>query len=309
MTITRRLPNSDLTRVTAINAAHNKNGLTPPGTGPLSANTITRLNTMFSDYNTALTNRGVAKSGQTTNTPAKDAQMEHTRTFVNHFIQVFNLGVRRGKYPAGHRSFYQLEVGSDAVPDLESEANVLTWANRIVTGDPLRVAAGGAAMTNPDVVEVQTSLTATMTLFNSQSTLADALDAAEESVETLNALADSLIKRIWDEVEAFFGEEAPASMRENARRWGVVYITTGPAAVLVGFVKDSGGVVQVGREVTLLDSGATAITDSNGRYEIETHLTGQVTLTAHPGEAHGMQIVNIPEHTTGITINVPDIIW
>ncbi|MBL0309456.1 MAG: hypothetical protein IPP77_07230 [Bacteroidetes bacterium] len=307
MTITRRLPNSNLTRQNALNKANNTNAVEP---GTLTPTTIGRLGSMNTNFNNGLTAWANAKSGQTTNTPTKDAQVEGTRMFVSHFIQVFNLGVKRNKYPAGNRSFYQLDVSSEAVPNLDKEEDVISWANRLVAGDPNRVAAGGAPMENPNISEVQSILISANTFIAQQVSFANILDAAEEAVDVLNIEADKVIKKVWDEVETFYNEESPESMRENARRWGVVYMTEGPPATLVGFVKNSGGGVEVGRVVTLEDSGATATTDGTGRYQIDTKLTGDVTLRVHGEEdAAGRVVVNIPEHEGAVTINVADILW
>lgn len=309
-TIYRRLPVTDLSRQVALNFALNKNLITPPGTGPLSATTITRLTAMSASYNSLLTARATAKAQQTSLTPAKDAAVEILRRYVSHFIQVFNLGVARSKYPAADRSYYQLPVSSSAVPNLDDQENVIQWASRLITGDPLRVAAGGAAMANPDIAEVQAAHVAVGTQYDAHSLASEALDTAEEAVAAANPEADKLIKRIWDEVETFYGEEDAPSKRENARRWGVVYVTEGNVATLTGLVKNTEGNPMPDITVTLLQSGATAITNPEGRYSIATNLIGTATLTAHGhDDPSGLQIVEIPEHTEAITINVPDITY
>jgi len=309
-TIQRRLPQTNITRQRALNTAFNKNSITPPGTGPLTTTTETRLGTTRTAYNNALIAHNSAKADQTTNTPLKDAEIENLRMYVSHFMQVFNLGVARNKYPAGHRAYYQLNVGSSAVPNLDQEDNVILWANNLVTGDPLRITAGGVAMANPSIAEVQAALTSTMTAFNAYSAFAEALDTAEEALEDLNPDTDSLIKRVWDEVETFYGEEEPSSKRENARRWGVIYISTAQAT-LTGLVKEA-GVPRPDTDVTLDQTGTVVRTNSEGRYTIVTNLIGDATLSVHgpaPENPTGHQFVVIPDHNDDITINVPDIIW
>lgn len=309
--LTRKLPGTDISRQRALNTAKNKNDITTPGTGPLTANTETRLNAMNGNYNSALTDRANAKAGQTANTPVKDAAIENLRMYVSHFIQVFNLGVRRSVYVAAHRSFYQLNVNSEALPNMEDEDDVLLWANRLVTGDAQRILAGGAAMANPSIAQVTTVQTATVTIFNAHSLLSEALDTAEEALAALNDDTDSLIKRVWDEVETFFGEEEPSSKRENARRWGVIYVTSGAPATLTGLVKEA-GVGRPNTEVLLVETGLTAITNAEGRYSMQTNFTGNCVLAVHggpPDNPTGNVDVTIPEHADAITINVDDILW
>lgn len=309
-TISRRLPKSDQDRLVALNTALNKNNITPPGTGPLTANTIARLVAMVATYISLLTARATAKAQQTTLTPQKDAVYEILRRFISHFIQVFNLGVARGKYPAADRSYYQIPVSSAAVPNLDQQDNANQWASNLITGDPLRVAAGGAAMANPDIAEVEAAFAAAGIQYNAHNLASEALDNAEEAVANTNPEADSLIKRIWDEVETFYGEEEASSKRENSRRWGVVYVSEGPLATLTGLVKNTEGNPVADIIVTLLQTGATATTNAEGRYSLQTNLIGTATLTAHgPDDPSGIQIIQIPEHTEAITIEVDDITY
>jgi len=308
--ITRRLPKSNISRELAIRQAHHKMTIVLPPAMALTPNTQTRLAAMETDYPLALNAVAVAQAALSGNTAPKDLAVNRTRTFVSHFIQVFNFGVARGKYPAAHRAFYMLDVSSAALPDLASELDVQLWANRLVEGDASRITAGGLPMANPDAAEVETEREATLLLFANQSTLADALDTAQEALETLNTEADKLIKRVWDEVETFYGEEAPESMRENARQWGVVYITEGPSAILTGLVKNGAGAPQAGKTVTLVQTGATAVTNAEGRYEISTKQVGAATLRVTEGAppVDYDAATTIPEDHDGVTITVADIV-
>lgn len=307
-TITRKLPNSNLARQKALNFAENKSQSVTPPVQALSAATIVRLTAMVTNYNTSLQNVAIAQAQLTQNTLLKAPAIESTRMFTSHFIQVFNLGVARGKYSAAERSYFMLEVSSNALPALDTETDVMQWASRIVNGDVPRLAAGGAPMVNPDAAEVDTALTAASNLFTTQSNLAQQLDTRQEALEELNTEADKLIKRVWDEVETFYGEEEPDSMRSDAREWGVVYITKGPAATLTGLVKNAAGNGVEGATVELTESGATTTTNHEGRYTLTTAVVGEVTLlTTFPALPPVNTVIQIPEHDNALTIEVPDI--
>jgi len=306
--ITRRLPQSNLARQKALNQAKEKQSTVPPGSEVLRATTVTTLSSQTPVYNNALQDVAVAQSNLSGNTADKDPKMEDSRMFTSQFIQVFNFGVRRKKYPANHRAHYQLAVDSEAVPNLDAEADVLLWGQRIVDGDVTRLAAGGAPMTNPDAAEVDAKQDAALAAFNLQSTLADALDAKQELVDDLNVDADTLIKRVWDEVESFYNDEAPDSKRANAREWGVVYITEGVTNTVTGLVKNTGGVPQPGADVVIVQSGADTVTNPEGRYSQPTNLTGTITIRVTLGTLKGETTVVIPENAEGQTINVGDIV-
>ncbi len=309
MSITRRLPQTIFGRQLALNQGLGKQNSLPPGTVILNPATVTRLSAETPLYNAGLLAVGNAQAALSNHTPVKDAAIDSCRLYTGHFITVFNLGVRRGKYTAGQRAHFLLDVTSEAQPPMDSDGDTLTWAHRLLAGDPPRVLAGGAAMANPDISEVQTQTTAADTAFTTQSNLSDDLDARQEEVDDLNEDVDSLIKRVWDEVEAFYGEEEPESKRANARHWGVVYVTEGPPAVLSGLVKDGTGAPRAGATVTIPSTGATTTTNSEGRYTLNTTTLGTITLKATYGAlAAATATVEIPEHTTGIDIEVPDMV-
>ncbi len=308
MAVARKLPNTNLGRERAIDLAALRQSAVPVGGSILHPTTETRLAAMKTAYDDALADIAAAQANLSVNTPDKTAKMELVRTVVSQFIQVFNMGVSRNKYPAAHRAYYQLEVGSETVPNLDTDSDALLWAKHLAEGDPVRVAAGGAAMANPDLAELTAARNPAILAYGLQTSLSGALDTSQEALNALNEDADSLIKRIWDDAEAFYGEEEPASMRNNARQWGVVYITLGPPATLTGLVKNAGGAPQVGAEVIVVETGAAALTNADGRYSIETTVTGNVIVRATLGALTAQVTVAIPEEHEGIVVEVPDIV-
>ena len=310
MSISIRRPKTNISRQKALNKARDKNTATP-GNDVLKVSTANALTVNAPIYNTAMQNSANTKALYNTKTAVKDIAVIECRHYNSHFIQVFNFGVVRGKYPAGHRSFYHLETDSDALPNMDSEDNVQLWGHYIVDGDAARLLAGGVAMANPDAAEVNTALGTMETLLMEHSNLADDLDAKQELIDDLNEdVIDDLIKKIWDEVESTYGSETPESKRANCRHWGVVYATDGIPATLSGLVKNSDGTPAAGANIEIEETGAETITNSEGRYTIDTVILGDVTIVAsYPAGSRIEQTVNIPDHTDGININVPDMMF
>lgn len=308
MSISRRLPNSNPTRQLALNNARDKHA-SLPGNDVLKTSTATALTSAATAYNAAMQNVANARALLNAKTPVKDEAVQQCRQFCSHFIQVFNLGVARSKYQAGHRAFYHLEVSSDAVPALNAEGDVKLWGHYVVDGDAARVTAGGLAMANPDATEVAAKLSTMETQLTEHSNMTDALDTATEAIEALNTNADILIKKVWDEVESVYNSETPESKRDNCREWGVVYVTDGAPAALSGLVKDSTGAAVPNASVLIKETGSETTTNTEGRYTLSTSVTGTITIMAgYPTGTKGQQVVSIPEHNTGIAIEVPDIV-
>lgn len=273
--IARFIPSTIESRFEALGLAKNKRDNLPIGApNPFTGATNTRLTNVWGDYNTKLIALTNAKGAYNTGTPIKNAAGDTLRLYISHFIQVFNFGVARGKYPAGHRAYYQLPVEDSALPDLSKESDLIKWANFIVGGDVLRLAAGGVAMENPTPLEVDTAKNAFSNLFTSQSNNKDAFDNAQEAMEAYFVEADKTILKVWDELEAFYNDETDESRRENMREWGVVYITVGDNKVMSGTVTYNGA-PGAGLRVRFKNGRNESLCTAAGGYSLSTTLMNE----------------------------------
>ncbi|MFN0274494.1 MAG: carboxypeptidase-like regulatory domain-containing protein [Chitinophagales bacterium] len=292
----RRLTRTNKGRRIAIQAARTKKNTPGPNGNFLTASTTTRLENIYIQYeakSTALQQAAAALYGHT---PQKDVAIGKVKTFVSHFLQVFNMGVTRGKYLAAHRAFFGQDVTSEALPPLVSESDIMLAAQNIVEGDVQRIAAGGAEMDNPKTSELDAERIIASNLLSAQSNLKDALDNAQEDVEGLQDEADKVIKKVWDEVETFYNEESDESRRENAREWGVVYITTGGPTDITGKATNATNQPVQGLTVLLVESDTETDGDENGDYKITTTLLGEATLRfSAPGFADQDKPITITE--------------
>lgn len=272
-TIRRVLPETHDEFIEALHLAKNKLDSILPANNPLSANTTTRLNNMVALFDTKAQDISTAAFAYNGNTPLKESAQQTCFLFVSHFIQVFNLGVKRNVYAAAQRDFFDLPVSSDVLPDLVKGVDIMLWANKIVNGDPLRVAAGGAAMSNPTDAEVHTALSAFVAAFTAQSNFKDALDIAQEALEALLPEAEKVVRKVWDELETFYNEESDESRRDNCREWGVVYMTMGSDKTLSGTVTYNGA-AGVDLEVRFKSGKNKSIVSATGAYSLNTTLMG-----------------------------------
>lgn len=305
MTIRRQLPRSDEGRDKAITKAKAKNDSIPVANRFLTAPTQTRLNAIYTAIKAALLARAAALANQSTSTGGTTTAHALAKMFISHFLQVFNLGVKRSVYPAAHRAFYQLDVNSDAVPPLGTETEITLWGERLRTGDPLRVAAGGAAMANPAIAEVNAEVAAFNTENDAQSALKDAYDIAQQDVENLRPEGDAVIKKVWDEVETFYNEEEPASKRRKAREWGVVYVSD--IKLTFNFmVKNSADNTPVADVVCELDeTGNTVNTAADGTAQMQSTIADEATFNfSHPDFVTQQIVLDISTGETTFDIEV-----
>ncbi len=147
---------------------------------------------------------------------------------VSHFHQVLDMGVARGVFIPGTRSYYGRDLTATSIPDLSGYQAVADAAEAIVKGEAARAQAEGAEyipMALPSADEVGVLLTQFNAL-DSQS--GQAQEATEKQRGVLNTdypAAQALAVDICDTVEFFYRKTADdATRRVQCQRWGVVYI-------------------------------------------------------------------------------------
>lgn len=221
----RRLPDSDVARLQALQAAADRAGVTDPAELAFSATTKTALDAMLPRWKTELDERGQALAAQAQATELVQAQKARLRMWLSHFFQVLNMGIDRGVFAAGDRASYQLDVSQTSLPSLTTEADLLMWGERVVSGEATRTTAGGTALPFPTAADVDAELTAFRTLRDEQSSRQQAHDAEQQDVVDLRDEVDSLVRDIWDEVEFQFRREPSTTLRRRSRDYGVTYVS------------------------------------------------------------------------------------
>jgi hypothetical protein len=161
----RRLPNTTPAVLRTFRTARDTYKNTPAANRLISAALFAQLddadpNSFLSRYEKEVSERDHALALQaplTSNLSKLGAQLT---MLVSHFHQVLDLGITRGTFAVGARSYYGRPVSATALPDLSSYDNVQEVAERIVTGEAAREAAEGAAyiaMSLPSAAEVAPS--------------------------------------------------------------------------------------------------------------------------------------------------------
>lgn len=185
----------------------------------------------------------LAQAAQAPLTTALAQTAERLTMFVSHFHQVLDLGIVRGDFAPGARSYYGRDVGATSIPDLSSYDAVAEAAEKIVTGEAARAAAetttwdGGMTwdqsqwdgtyrpMALPSAAEVGELLTAFNTQRGQSQTAQSKTDREREEAMALYPEAQALAVDICDTVEFFYRKDPDASSRRaKCERWGVAYL-------------------------------------------------------------------------------------
>ncbi|MBI4947776.1 MAG: hypothetical protein HY840_15400 [Bacteroidetes bacterium] len=307
MAIGRKLPNSDESRNLALTAAKTKKDNTVPASIVITPNTVVRLDSTQPLLFSAMQTRANTLQAQSAATLLKNTTEKQAKMFISHFIQAFNNGVDRGIFPAAHRAFYQLDVSSSSVPDMDTEALLLLWGQRLITGDAARIAAGGTAMAMPSIAQVTVPYNSFKAANIAQSTAKDAYDNAQETVSDMRINVDNLILRIWDEVETAFNDEEIASKRRKAKEWGVVYTDSSAPPVTSGIsiTSDQSTISGMPLEIiitgNLSASGGTILTTWESGQTNSADLTAGGTIVfQHVYTSTGIKNITAAEVTAGV---------
>ena len=153
--------------------------------------------------------------------------------YCSHFHQVLDMGIARGTFRVGARSYYDRAVDATAIPDLSSYTAVAEVAGHIVSGEADRAAAenaGYVAMALPSAAEVNNVLSEFRMLRSLSGQAQVVTDQKQEVVGGIYPAAQALAVDICDTVEFFYRNDPDdSSRRAKCSRWGVVYIYDQPA--------------------------------------------------------------------------------
>lgn len=293
-------PNSDVQRLKLLRAAKAKANVTAPADLAFSAATLAVLNTVLPTLTTEMQERSSALAAQNAASVAANPERKRLALWVSHFIQVYNLAVERGDMPADGRAFYQLPVGAAHVPPMRNDPDRLRWGNNIVDGDAARVAAGGAAMSNPTAAAVGSRLAALNAALGALSPLKDAYNAEQEDVENMRPEVDDLIDDIIDEVLFTFRKHDAPSQRRNAREYGLTYVPS-PGELpspteysLQGAATDIiTGAALDDVEVLVVELAVSVLTDLEGLYLLPLVAPGTYTIRFSKAGYEDLTVPNV----------------
>lgn len=173
MSISRRLPNSNEAAWLALDRAKQKNESTPTDGNFLTVTTANRLDDAHT-ATTALRQLLIAsKADSAKATVAKNAALAKMRLLNSQYIQVLNMYIDAGTFPASYRACFKIAVNSGAVPDQQTEDDIQQLGLNIIEGAPAMTAQGGTALPYPALADITAAYTALVAAQQDQSNKID----------------------------------------------------------------------------------------------------------------------------------------
>jgi hypothetical protein len=171
---------------------------------------------------------GMAGAVRGTLTEQVKGKFEQLAMYCSHFHQVLDMGIQRGDFQAGARSFYDRDLHASAIPTFGSYDDADEGAVTIVEGETNRQTAEGVnfkPMALPSADDVRVLQEDFAGLRNQAQTAGTQSNQEQEEVGALFDQARALVIEVWDTVEFFFRHDLdPGSRRDKCAEWGVVYV-------------------------------------------------------------------------------------
>lgn len=219
----RRLPNTDQARVRALKSAVEKGDVYNVRDLAISLKTLFEARNFLMRFDAAQIYYMQCYQNQSKASRKHQANVKMARLYISHFIQVLNLAVLREEIKETHRGLYGLPDVNN-LPDLISEAALVEWGRKIITGEQQRNAQGGIPIYNPTIARVKVHYDIFLDSYERQKSYQSLTNRCLDELASMRGRADELILDIWNQVETKFQDVLPNDARlDKCRDYGLVY--------------------------------------------------------------------------------------
>lgn len=220
----RRLPNTDQARLRALKTAQSKGAQLPPMELAFSQKLLFDIKAFVPQYEQAIQQYQFSRDRQSKFGKSLSEHFKLSRMYLSHFLQVVNMAITRGELKPDVRSFYGLDLDTKAIPDINTEQQLLEWGKKVIQGEDKRMSQGGSRVFNPTIAMVKMRFEKFQENYDFHKDLLKTSQKMHEKVTQERETADQLIVKIWNEVEATFINLDSEQKRKKASDYGVVYI-------------------------------------------------------------------------------------
>lgn len=220
----RRLPNTDSSRLKALNSAKQKGKKITPMELAFKQGTFQRVMSFLPKWEKAISEHKSTYDIQIKNNKEYLKKLKKAKLYISHFIQVVNMAILRGEILPAVRVFYGIEEENSKLPSLGTESEVIEWGKKIIEGETKRKMSGNTPVTNPTIAVVKVHYDNFMEAYKFQKMLQKNHNRALHNLAELRSEADNIILHIWNEVEESFNDLTEEEKRKKAQGYGVVYV-------------------------------------------------------------------------------------
>lgn len=220
----RRLPNTDKARLRALAGSYRKFESDEHSNLPYSETALQQLRETFPAFRNALVNLEAARKQQSEKNKDFSETFRKSKLYVQHYLQCMNFAIQRGEVKNNIRAYYGTEAFENTLPSIHTEEQLLKWGKKVIEGDQQRIMKGGSPFYNPSIALVKINFEKFTEAYRFQKTLEATTERGVKLVKELRMAADTLILRLWNEIEAHYQHLPEEDRRSNCEAFGLVYV-------------------------------------------------------------------------------------
>lgn len=220
----RRLPNTDLARLRALQAALDKGKANYPHGLAYAQQLYHKIQGVLPPFEQALSQYNFSKERQISCSKLLSESFKVARLYVSHFIQVLNFCIIRNEMKPEVRKHFGLSINDKTVPELGTEQQLIIWGKKVTDGEQKRTMEGGSRIYNPSIAIVQIRYENFVEHYNSHKDLLITTQKMHSKILQMRTNVDALIAKLWNEIEENYSNLSPTEKREACAEYGVVYV-------------------------------------------------------------------------------------
>ncbi|MFW6202837.1 MAG: hypothetical protein ACOC30_00900 [Marinilabilia sp.] len=220
----RRLPNTDQARLRALKKARDMGAGIPPMKLPFSQKLLFDIKAFVPHFEQNIQQHQFSRDKQAKFGKSLSENFKMARMYLSHFLQVVNMAIARGELKPDVRTWYGLDEESRAIPEINTEQQLIDWGRKIIDGEEERMVQGGSRVFNPTIAMVRMRFEKFMETYDFHKDLLKTTQKLQDKVAEQRETADKLILDTWNEIEEHFSNLEPEEKRKKASEYGVVYI-------------------------------------------------------------------------------------
>lgn len=219
----RRLPNTDVARLRAFNAALDVVDTVPPQELLYTQKLLLQIKPFVPLFEQALEQYNSARQMQAQLSRKVSETSKSARMYLSHFIQVFNMCIARGEIKSEVREMLGLADGN--LPDLSNDVQLLEIGAKVIEGEERRGAMGGGnRIYNPSIAVVKVKFSQFKEQYEKYRDIMQTKEKHREKLAQMREKADILIVMLWNEIESSLLPIDTNAKREKCQKYGVVYV-------------------------------------------------------------------------------------
>lgn len=219
----RRLPNTDLARIRALECAIEKEQQYGVKELAVTYKVINEAKSFLNRFKKAQLIYQQCFNEQVKASKKYQGQMKMARLYISHFIQVLNMSVIRREFKKEVKFLYGLDPDNQSVPDLSAETALVEWGEKIISGENERIKKGGVPIYNPTIAKVSVHYEIFKEAYFNQKNFQQSTNRNLEQLAGMRDEADALILEIWNQVEEKFKDLPSQAKMERCMDYGVIY--------------------------------------------------------------------------------------